>query len=244
MIKYNQKIKNQARSLRKKGYSYREIQKIVPVAKSTLSVWLKGVALSEEQKERLYTKQIMILSRGPQSQKERRKKEIKEIEKNASREIQVPLTFEAFRLFGAALYWAEGDKGRAFKITNSDPNLILFMVKWLEGVFSVSPKKIKANLNIYSQQNDANLKKFWARLTDIPLENFGKSFIKPSGKGYKKNNLYYGTIKLYVVCGSDFVHKIRGWIMAATNDSALHAQTTFQKWGALKSISRPINLMT
>jgi hypothetical protein len=69
------------------------------------------------------------------------------------------------------------------------------MVRWLKRVFGISPNFLKAWLNIYPQQNELELKQFWSQLTGIPLENFGKSYIKPPNKNYKKNTLYYGTIK-------------------------------------------------
>jgi orotate phosphoribosyltransferase-like protein len=62
-------IKKEAIRLRKKGRSYNEISKELGVAKSTLSLWLKGIPLTSEQRKRFYTKRILNLARGPQSQK-------------------------------------------------------------------------------------------------------------------------------------------------------------------------------
>jgi len=67
--------------LRRNGWSYKEIQKNVKVAKSTLSYWLKDIPLSDDHRKRLYTKKISILTYGSQSQKERRKREIDDEEK-------------------------------------------------------------------------------------------------------------------------------------------------------------------
>lgn len=39
--------------LRKQGLSYREIRKSINVSKSTLSLWLKDIELTEQQKKRL-----------------------------------------------------------------------------------------------------------------------------------------------------------------------------------------------
>ena len=68
----NEKIR--AIKLRREGLSYREIRKHVPVAKSTLSLWLKNIPLKEKDRKRLYTKQIYSLSLGSASQKIRREK--------------------------------------------------------------------------------------------------------------------------------------------------------------------------
>lgn len=239
--KYSQ-LKLKAIGLRKKGLSYNEIKKEVNVAKSTLSLWLKTIPLTPEQRKHLYTKSILILARGPQSQKERRIREIAKIVDAAEKEICLPLSFETYRLIGAALYWAEGNKTKRFEIANSDPNFILFMVKWLEKVFGIHPTRLKVNLNIYSQQNDQDLKQFWSQLTGIPFENFGKSFVKPPNKGYKKNNLYYGTIKIRVSRGTDFRHQVYGWIKAALQDIAPDVNLIQKEWKSLKEVPRPANI--
>ncbi|MBI4449672.1 hypothetical protein HY634_01310, partial [Candidatus Uhrbacteria bacterium] len=140
MRKYGAPVKLKAIRLRKKGLSYNEIRKQIMVTKSTLSIWLKGIRLAKNHRLRLYTKQIQFLSLGSQSQKARRAREVERIIETAEKEIVVPLSFETVRLAGAALYWAEGSKGKRFEITNSDPYFILFIVKWLEMIFKISSR--------------------------------------------------------------------------------------------------------
>lgn len=242
MIKNRQKSKKDAIRLRKKGLSYGEIGKKLLISKSTLSLWLKNIALEPEARKRLYTKQIEILSRGPKSQKERRKREVDKIIENAGKEIITPLSTETIRLLGAMLYWAEGGKTKSFCVSNSDPHLILFMVRWIEKIFSIPPKEIKAWLNIYPQQNELKIKQFWSKLTKIPIENFGKSFVKPLNKGFKKNNLYYGTIKILVLKGTDMRYRVFGWIKALLYDITPDVETVQKKWESLRETNRPVNL--
>jgi DNA-binding transcriptional ArsR family regulator len=236
------KLKLKAIELRKKGLSYGEIKKKLNVAKSTLSYWLKSIPLTPEQKARLYTKKILILARGPQSQKERRKREIEKIIKEAEKEIQFPISFEAYRILGAFLYWAEGRKTDGFSFSNSDPYFVLFMVRWLKRVFGISPNFLKAWLNIYPQQNELELKQFWSQLTGIPLENFGKSYIKPPNKNYKKNTLYYGTISIKVPKGTDLRYRVFGWIRAVLKDIAPEVESKQKEWKSLRERPRPVNI--
>ena len=237
-----QKLKLKAIELRKKGLSYGEIKKEVNVAKSTLSHWLKTIPLTSEQKQRLYQKGVLAMARGAQSQRERRIREINKILQEAGKEIQSPLPFETYKLIGAFLYWSEGSKTDGFSFSNSDPHFILFMVKWLGEVFEISPKNLKAWLNIYSQQNDLDLKRFWSQLTGIPLENFGKSFIKPPNKGFKKNNLYYGTIKVKVPRGTDLRYRVFGWIKKVLGNIAPEVELKQKEWKSLKDTPRPANV--
>lgn len=230
--------------LRKRGLSYNEIRKKLDnaVSKSTLSLWLKSIPLKSEYKKRLYTKQVQTLSRGSQSQKERRKREINEIVKRAKEEIATPISEGTFKLFGAALYWGEGSKGNRLQVTNSDPCLILLMVRWIEKIFKIKRKNLKARLNIYPQQNEKEIKNFWSDLTGIPVENFGKSYIKPLSKGYKVNNLYYGTIRIEVPKSGDYTHRVYGWTQAVLEYEALKAKEIERKWIRLTKVNRPVNL--
>lgn len=240
-LKY-EPLKQKAIKLRKRGLSYGEIKKDVNVAKSTLSLWLKSIPLTPEQRKRLYTNSILNMARGAQSQRERRKREIQKILKESEKEIRLPLSFETYRLLGAGLYWAEGRKTSGFGVTNSDPHFILFMVRWFERIFKISPRDLKAWLNIYPQQDDQELKQFWSQLTGIPFENFGKSFIKPANKGYKKNNLYYGTISIKVPKGTDMRYRVFGWVKAILKDVAPKVELIQKEWKSLKEVSRPANI--
>ncbi len=226
---------------RREGKSYGEIGKILNTSKSTLSYWLKDIPLKEEYKKRFYNARVLNLAKGTKSQKERRLQEITRIIKNAEGEISKNISLESYRLFGAALYWAEGSKKNELRITNSDPHLILFMVKWFEKILNISPITLKAYVNIYPQQNELQIKKFWSQLTEIPLENFGKSFIKPLNKNYKKNNLYYGTIQVRVPKGTNMRHRIFGWTKAVLRDISVKATITQQEWKKLQ-ISRAVNI--
>lgn len=231
---------NLAKKLRKSGKSYNEIRKVVLVSKSTLSLWLKDIPLKEKYRQKFYTKQIYYLSFGAKSQKERRAREIAIIIQEAEKEIKNPLSEESFKLFGAALYWGEGSKGGLCQITNSDPRLIAFMVIWFEKIFKVPRTTLKAYLNIYPQQKESEIKKFWSDVTGIPQARFGKTFIKPPNKGFKKNNLYYGTIKITVPKSVNLKHRIFGWAEAAFQNVSFDVKLAKRKWESLSRVTRPI----
>lgn len=239
----NQKeLKQKAINLRNQGKSYGEISKKLKVAKSTLSYWLKSIKLKPEHLKRLYTKQVEILSRGPQSQKERRAKEVKNIIDLAKNDVKFPISDEIFKFFGVGLYWAEGSKGNSIQITNSDPHFILFMVKWLEKIFNIKPENLKVSLNIYKQQDETKIRKFWSDLTGIPESNFGKSYVKPFSSGFKANNLYYGTARIYVPKSADIKYQMLGWLEALLQEFKTDVQLTEGKWVLLRNTKRPINL--
>jgi transposase len=66
-------LKRIAIQLRREGYSYSEILKKVPVAKSTLSLWLRSVNLTNSQKQKLTLKKLKS------AKEEQRKRDLREL---------------------------------------------------------------------------------------------------------------------------------------------------------------------
>lgn len=240
-MKMGEKQKQKALTMRRRGESYGAIGRATGVSKSTLSYWLKSVPLSPKHRARLYTARIRNLTLGSQSSKERRKREVDRILLSAREEIGA-ISQETHRLFGAGIYWAEGTKKGQLEITNSDPLLVLYMVRWFSDMFSMPAKSFKARLNIYAQQDDLRIRKFWSSLCGIPLSRFGKSYVKPLSKGYKKNNLYYGTIKVTVPKSTDMKYRVFGWIEGALKEEASRTRELRKRWGQLERVERVANL--
>ncbi|OGD60881.1 hypothetical protein A3A71_03150 [Candidatus Berkelbacteria bacterium RIFCSPLOWO2_01_FULL_50_28] len=242
-MKAKPQLKDDAIKLRMKGLSYREIKQEIDVSKSTLSSWLKNILLSPEHKQRLYTKQVAILNLGSRSHHLRRQGEISRIIGSAQNEVSAFLSDETVKLLGAAIYWAEGTKKGTTRVTNSDPALILFMVYWLKRVFGIETSSIRAWLNMYSQQDEKDLIAFWSDLTGIPAKNFGKSYIKPESKNYKKNTLYYGTIQISVPKSTDLQYRIQGLVRGFISTIDPKLKSTILRWEGLRDIQRTINLV-
>ena len=214
-MKYWEK-KELVRNLRKQGLSYREIREKIKftIAKSTISNWCKDIELTVEQKDRLdklfqdgsYKGRLL----GAKTIQTKRALEIKRIKEKASQEI-LPLSENEFWIAGLMLYWAEGDKKHKVGISNSDPELIRFMMRWFRRICGVSDNRFKVHLNIHSGQNENEIKKFWSKVIGLPVSQFGKSYIKKEGTGYRKNILYNGTIKISI-CDKNLLYKVLGWI--------------------------------
>ena len=120
--------------------------------------------------------------------------------------------------------------------------MILFFVRWLKKVFNIKPLTLKATLNLYKQQDEAKIKSFWSDLTKIPVKNFNKTYFKPVNKGYKKNNLYYGTLRLYVPKSTDLKYKLMGWLQALLKDMQIDVKSVQQRWIKLRETKRAVNL--
>lgn len=201
--------KEAVRKLRREGLSYQEIREHIKVAKSTVSQWCKDIELTPEQKARLGAKYDIQL-RGAKAVQVKRRAEVEQIKILAKTELR-PLTNYEFKIAGIMLYWAEGNKTERAGITNSDSELIRFMMRWFREVCQVPEDKFKVHLHIHSGQDEDQIKQFWSEVTGIPLAQFGKSHIKKEGTGHKKNILYNGTIKIDIY-NKNLLYRILGWV--------------------------------
>lgn len=200
---------------RKKGYSYREIRGEVPVAKSTLSLWLQGIELSPEQIQRIKsrTREALIKRRFnlPNWNREKRQKEITVIRVKAKKEINL-LSKRDFLIAGIMLYWAEGRKGGSeVQISNADPLLIQFMMSWFRTFMPISEDRFVASIHYHEGQNEDQIKKFWSEMTNIPLEYFQKSFKKPPSTGHRTHYLQWGVVRVRIRRSAGLYHQIAGW---------------------------------
>jgi len=153
--------------LRKQGLSYSEILKQVPVAKSTLSLWLRAVGLSKQQYQRLTDKKLAAMKRGWERVHEKRMERWKKIRSAAEKEVHT-LTKNERWLLGIALYWAEGAKEAEYrsstpiKFSNSDPAMLLIFKNWLKEFSELPMKNIRYELYIHERADWKSARTFWA----------------------------------------------------------------------------------
>ena len=88
LVHKNNPQKDKAILLKKEGLSYSEILKEIPVAKSTLSLWLYTVGLSKKQTQRLTEKKLAAMQRGAKRKREIRIEKSLRIKEEAKREVQ------------------------------------------------------------------------------------------------------------------------------------------------------------
>ena len=215
------KEKEKATKLRKKGFSYSEILKKIPVAKSTLSLWLRSVGLAKEQKQRLTEKKLAAAFRGAQARRIYRLTITKEIKNKARSEIG-KLSNRELWLIGIALYWAEGTKQKDYnisqkvKFSNSDPEMIKAFLKWLLDICSISKKDIHFRISLHkiAKNKLKTVQKYWSSVTGFKIDNFKgidwkkhKIYTKRKNRGEK----YFGLLNIYVRKSTNLNRKISGW---------------------------------
>jgi hypothetical protein len=207
-------IKNKAIQLRKDGLSYKEIQSIISVSKSTLSNWVARLELTQEQTQRLSDK-VRVgreLSRFKASESHKKKRLAREssVTKEAAEEFDMH-TEDSLFLTGIALYWAEGGKkSKIFQFVNSDPEMILLMVKWVEKFLKIPKNLLKYRLFIHKPYADENCEEFWSAKIGIDRQIFSKTIYKPTQHDVKKNPMYKGCLAVTITKINTF-YKIMTW---------------------------------
>lgn len=213
-------LKERAVIFRKRGFSYSEILKQIPVAKSTLSLWLCSVGLSKKQKQRLTEKKLVAMKRGAKRKHEIKLEKIKRIYSESKKDIKNISDKELF-LIGIALYWAEGAKEKptyanGIKFINSDVSMLKIFIIWLKKFLNISSQDLIYELYIHNNADLNKAIKFWINNVNIKKEDL-RIYFKSSGKLTKRKNIgdkYNGLLRVKVKKSTDLNRKIEGWINA------------------------------
>jgi hypothetical protein len=216
MAKSIQKI--EAIRLRKSGNSIKEIATALSLSQSTVSLWCRDVVLSEAKRKSLIQKQIaggnLGRIRSAEKKKQGRLSEISKYEEAGLRKFKA-LTTDELLLTGLGIYWGEGLKtGGVTGIVNSDPNLILLMIKWLNSCFNVKTADLVCRVGI-NESHSGRIKEieaYWGKLTMIPIAQFTKPGIYRSkqAKIYDSSARYYGTLTIKVKKSTSLQREILG----------------------------------
>lgn len=215
------KQKERAIEFREAGLSYSEILSRVPVAKSTLSVWLRSIGLSKPQVQRITEKRLAASLRGGRMRKEARIAEAQKILNNSKSQIG-PLSQREVWLIGASLYWAEGSKekeyhpGTGLKFTNSDPKMIKFFLFWLKNCLKIPKQEIYFQLYLHDmyKMKLEQILSFWEKETGFGRDHFNGVYFKRNKENTKRKNIgegYLGVLRVAVKRSSKYTRMVAGW---------------------------------
>jgi transposase-like protein len=196
--------RKRAREMRReRGLAITEIARCLGVSKSSASLWVRDIQLTEEQHEAL---------RGQNAAYNRQRKG-REVA-TANRRTERVRAQEHGRLLarraipdhiaGCMLYWAEGAKDRnAVRFSNSDPDLVRFFVTFLRAHFDLADKDIRVTCNLFADhlERQQEIEQFWLDTLGLPEASLCKSVVNVYSKYSKKkrkNRLPYGTCRVVV----------------------------------------------
>lgn len=212
-------LRSRAEELRKQGLTYQEILRQLPVAKSSLSLWLADFPLTKAEKHLLKKRKDSNISLGRirAATSNRQNK----IDKDKIFFLEAKTTFEKYKnhpLFhtGIALYWAEGAKRNdSFLFVNSDDEMILMMLLWLEKFTEYSRSDIGYRLYIHQPFARDNWELWWQKRLGASAIQFKKTVLKPTNLGIKKRPDYKGCLRVEVPRSSHLLTKMKYWMNMA-----------------------------
>lgn len=152
------------------------------MAKSTLSLWLRDIPLTEDQ-------QRALTVRGPEATTARHAENRAVAARRRAhlraqaREQIAELSESELFVAGVVAYWAEGSKnkpwrhGQSVQFMNSDPAMIRLFLAWLRLV-GVSGERLIFRLHIHESAAASEAIAFWSHIVGASQGQFGKPTIK------------------------------------------------------------------
>lgn len=188
---------------RRHGLSVRELAAAAGVSKSSVSLWVRDVALTDKQLAELQ-------NRNPAYNRQRNGAAVR-VAQGRQRRASYQDEGRALVQSGddgfircCLLYWGEGAKARhTLSFSNSDPGMICFWVDLLRDVLSVPDERIRLGCYLYSDhlRHQTEVENFWLELTGLERSNLCRSMVNAysrSSQRKRKSSLPYGTCKVNV----------------------------------------------
>lgn len=194
----------EARRLRAdEGKSVREIAATVGVARSSVSRWVQDIELTEAQ-------HASLLARNPihngQHEGARVRSELARARRRSWQEEgrEAARQGDALHAAGCMLFWAEGGKIRTqVELSNSDPFLVRFFLRFLRACYSVDDARVSITCNLFADhlERQREVEEHWLAVLELPASSLRKSIVNNySRRSARKrvNVLPWGTCRLRV----------------------------------------------
>lgn len=209
-------LREKARELRQRGWTYNEIQAELGCSKSSVSLWVRDLPKPEPrytpEEHRALMQAGLARLRSAQDDQRRRIKE------SAAQEISALTDRELF-IAGVALYWAEGQKSKphqrreAVVFVNSDPAVIEVYLAWLD-LLGVNRERLGFRVMIHETADVAAAERHWADLVGVDVSALQRTTLKKHNpKTVRKNtgDAYHGCLVIRVQQAAELYCRIEGW---------------------------------
>ena|SRR3989344_3452364 len=206
--------KDRAFELRRENKTYREIEKILKVSRSTLSEWFRNEEWSAHVRKsntdrhiKISTEHLLKMNEGRRIMLE---KWYKEAEEEAKKEFEIWKTDPLF-MAGIMLYAGEGDKlsRNQIRLANTDFFIHKIFLKFIEKFTKIKKDKIKLSILLYPDLDVENCKAKWSQELNISLQNFHKPQIILGRSKVKRLHFGVGSI---IISDSFLKRKVLKWL--------------------------------
>lgn len=215
--------KQKARTLRKNGASIRNIALKLGVSKGSISTWCRDISLSVAQIKLLSAKQrtasIRALLKAANKKRVDKIILVKRLLRDGARDVGYVDKRDRY-IAGLALYWGEGYKkgNDEFGFTNSDPQIIKFIVQWLKEIYDI-PKQsliLRVSVNKTHELRVDKIVEHWSGIVGVNKNQFTKtSLVKTkTKKTYENFENHFGTLRIKVRRSTNLRRRILGSLFA------------------------------
>lgn len=207
-----------ARTLRADGLSLNEICLRVPAAKSTISLWVRDICLTDAQMACLGGRTDREkYSRTMGARRERRHAMYRA---EADEEFGA-LSQEAAFMFGLALYVGEGTKAVPGKLalTNCDPRVMQCTVRFFERI-GIARARMRCRIQLHPGIDEEPVLAFWGSTLGLHPTQFNPVYRKVSRSSLDRvgHKQPYGMCEIYA--GSTVLwHKLMRWMTLALEEN-------------------------
>lgn len=190
-----QKIK--AIEMRGAGFSYREISEALDISLSTVHGWTSKIILNDKALARIELRKKIGREKSIEFFSNRRKQQYLLQTEEARLSLKELIGKKSVaKLACSLLFWAEGSKSGSFvSFINSDPTMIKLFLILLRLSFNINETKLRALVHMHDYHDESKIKEYWSKITDIPLSQFSKSYVKPH-TGIRQKADYNGSIRI------------------------------------------------
>jgi predicted transcriptional regulator len=219
MIRKSAQYEN-AKELRKRGFTYVEIAKIVDVSKSTISLWFSremwSKSITEGNKKRSAkenSKRISLLNTARGNQY---KKLYADAERSAVTEFKHYKNNPLF-IAGLMLYLGNGDTvhPQLIRISGSKPDIHRIFITFAYEYLGVSREKVRFWVLLYPDLNPQKCSQYWSKKLKVPLLQFHKYQVI-EGRSTKRT-LHFG-VGNTIIGGTVLKRKLIKWIELALKE--------------------------
>jgi hypothetical protein len=190
--------RDMAIKLRHEGLSMREIERRLGVARSSVSLWVRHIELTDHQREAMRARNTPARSTGRRVYYRARRRRWQEEGRAAARRG------DTNHAMGCMLFWAEGSRNRNMaQFVNSDPAMVRFWMRFLRLYFDVPDEAVRVACNLFADhlERQHEVEDFWLDVLDLPRSSLTKTQVNQYSRYSKKkrmNRLPYGTCRVSV----------------------------------------------
>lgn len=170
---YPEELREEARRLRREGWSLNEIAAKLGPPKNTLTFWVRGIELTSEQRDRIHEKEAEAMERSRllaaivNREARLARNETEKVKANALLDT-LDDQYLANHIAAAMLYLGEGAKREGvFTFANSNPQVIRYWMYLMRTSFTLDESKFCLQIMSRADQNIDELMQYWTEVTGI-----------------------------------------------------------------------------